>query len=216
MEVAIFDIDNTLIKGSTTFLAANALSLAGLVDLRKIPYALYQELQFRLTKTEPNTDRLKEKILRSIDGVELKKIEKVFEMTSNAVLLRINKKVLEMVNYHKIEGREVWLATAGPLFIAQRLVDKLGLDQAFGTDVRVKNGRCTSELIDGLNHGERKAANIKRKLTELNITDEGVYAYSDSKNDIPLLELAKHSTVVNPNKELHKIAKNRGWDILRA
>jgi len=214
MSIAIFDIDNTLVRGSTAFPAVKALARAGLIESKGLYGAVFEQLRFRVTATEPELAQLRSRALAAIRGVSVLKIDEVLDSVAERLVSKaVFPGSLNLIRSHLEMGDEVWLATAGPARLANMIAQRLGAHGAIGSEVEVENGRCTGALAGPFLHGEEKAAAVAR-LVEARCLDRAeIHAYSDSFRDLPMLMLASVPNVVNPDSKLRRFAETRNWPI---
>src|SRR5207248_6743239 len=114
---------------------------------------------------------------------------------------------------HLAAGQRVWLVTATPVELASIIAQRLGLTGALGTVAESVNGEYTGRLVGGLLHGPAKAAAIKALAVREGLDLSRCSAYSDSSNDIPMLELVGHPAAVNPDSDLRAQARAQGWPV---
>jgi phosphoserine phosphatase len=107
----------------------------------------------------------------------------------------------------------VWLVTATPVELANILARRLGLTGALGTVAETSDGVYTGRLVGGLLHGEAKAAAVRALAEREGLDLSRSSAYSDSSNDLPMLELVGHPHVVNPDGDLLKQARSQDWPV---
>ncbi len=120
---------------------------------------------------------------------------------------------LELAREHLRQGHEVWLITATPQIMAQVIADELGFTGALGTVIESVDGKFTGELVGSLMHGEHKATEASRLAAEKGAALEDCWAYSDSRNDIPLLSVVGNRVVINPDSALALHAADLGWPV---
>ena len=114
---------------------------------------------------------------------------------------------------HLDRGERVWLVTAAPIEIANVIARRLGLTGALGTVAEHVDGVYTGELVGEMLHGEGKAVAVRTIAEREGLDLERCSAYSDSSNDLPMLELVGHPCAVNPDAKLRAHAKAHGWRI---
>ena len=122
---------------------------------------------------------------------------------------------VELTQEHISKGHEVWLVSATPWEIGDLIARKLGLTGALGTRIRAVDGIYTGELDGAVMHHEHKAEAAKALAVRAGADLADSWAYSDSRNDIPLLELVGNPVVVNPDAILAHHAHSHDWPILR-
>lgn len=214
MTAAVFDIDNTLIRGSVLAPAGVALARSGIIDVRNLARVAWRQGWFRITGTEPRLGTIRTQALDAIRGIHAAHIEAVLDEVARKILAEsTHRRSIELLQQHLRAGHEVWLATAGPGALARRLAELLGAHGAIGTEVRVVNGVCTGELDGHVLHGRRKADAVAELAANRGWDLTQVHAYSDSVNDLPLLNLVGRPAVVNPDRRLARHAGAVNWPV---
>jgi phosphoserine phosphatase len=130
------------------------------------------------------------------------------------VLPRVYENIVAVVDDHRERGNLTFLVTAAPVELASTIADELEMTGAIGTVSEVDaDGFYTGRLVGGIMHGPEKAKAVAEKAAEYGIDLVECHAYSDSINDLPLLEAVGYPHAVNPERELHRIALVRGWPV---
>jgi phosphoserine phosphatase len=120
----------------------------------------------------------------------------------------------KVIEGHRSRGDLTFLVTAAPIELAQTVAEALGMDGAVATVSEVdEDGYYTGRLVGGVMHGPAKAKAVAEVAAERGVTLAECAAYSDSINDLPLLESVGNPHAVNPEAELKRIASARGWPI---
>jgi len=114
---------------------------------------------------------------------------------------------------HLDQGQRVWLVTAAPIEIAQIIARRLGLTGAMGTVAEHVDGVYTGGLIGDLLHGPAKAEAIRALAAREGLDLSLCSAYSDSANDLPMLELVGDPCAINPDAKLRAHARAEGWRV---
>lgn len=212
--LAVFDIDNTIIRGSTIFELGLEFRKNNLVSLRDAYSMFYNNIRYRLLSYENNTSEIKERTLNIIKGVPIVEIEAMIDNVIDRVINnKIYKKSLNLIEEHKTSSDTIYLATAGPKYIATKLSNCLGLSGAIGTEIEIKDGICTGNLIGTVKHGLEKAKAIRELIVNNSYENKTLYCYSDSIKDLPMLKASNVPNAVNPDKKLRKIAESNNWSI---
>jgi len=136
------------------------------------------------------------------------------EIAEEQILPRVYADIAHVIRQHADAGDETWLMTAAPQELAQVVASALGMTGARGTIAGIDDaGRYTGELVGDIAHGPAKAKIAEELATTREIDMRESSAYSDSINDLPLLESVGHPHAVNPDHQLRRIARARGWPI---
>jgi HAD superfamily hydrolase (TIGR01490 family) len=213
---AFFDVDNTLLRGASIYHFARGLAarkLFGPTDLARITLS---QIAFRLRGVEDpgHIDAAREAALAFVAGHRVDDIvtlgEEIYDET---IADRIWAGTRDLTRRHLLAGERVWLVTATPVELATILARRLGLTGALGTVAETADGVYTGRLVGGLLHGPAKAAAIVSLAAREGLDLSRCSAYSDSANDLPMLELVGHPSVVNPDAELLRTARSRGWPV---
>jgi HAD superfamily hydrolase (TIGR01490 family) len=211
---AFFDLDNTLVKGSSLFLLAKGLIDSGLLNKSQLRPLAIQNLRYIYSKTERTLfmDKLIPKALHLLQGTDPAEFERVCEQIVEDFLPnKVYKSVVGFVNQHHQGGIDTWIVTASPLEIARIVAQKLQMTGALGTLCEIKNGVYSGKLASPVLHGATKAAAVKSLSTKENYELSSSYAYSDSLSDLPLLALVGTPVVINPNNHLFDLAAKNKW-----
>mgnify|MGYP006288770893 FL=1 len=107
----------------------------------------------------------------------------------------------------------MWLVSAGPIELAEIIAQRLGLTGAIATVSEIIHGEYTGHLKSEPMHGPQKAIAIRELAEQRGIDLEHSFAYSDSKNDVPLLSAVGNPIAINPDSELRDIAIRSGWPV---
>lgn len=214
---AFFDCDKTLIPGSSLYLLARGLYERDFVRVRDLLRWAWGQFAFRALGTERMgiTDDIQSKALEMVKGRHRDELIALGrEVAEERILPRVYADVAREIEHHHAAGDETWLVTAAPVELAQVIAQGLGMTGALGTRSEIDDaGYYTGRLIGGLLHGPEKAKAAEQLAGERGFDLAECAAYSDSKNDLPLLELVGHAHAVNPDHELRRIARTRGWPI---
>lgn len=214
---AFFDLDRTLMQGSSAFQFGRAAFKAGLLSRRQLVADGWANVMFRLRgSSDEDTHALRDRISASLAGTRVRDLERLGPDVLARVLPRIYPQVLGIAHQHQDAGRRAYITTAASQDLAQILAHVLVLDGGIGSEFSeavdgVYTGRPTGLFI----YGEGKARAIEALAAREGIDLAASYAYTDSASDLPMLRLVGHPVVVNPDRELLRIARQQGWEVLR-
>jgi HAD superfamily hydrolase (TIGR01490 family) len=217
IEAAFFDVDNTLVCGSSSILFGKVAFTGGTIKRRDIWRFAFEQMMF-IRRGEKNSKMadIQDRALSLTKGHSVDEllglIDVVFE---KEIKPRLWPQAVAAAQQHLAEGREVWLITAAPIELAEVIARHIGATGALGTLVGHKDGVLTGELVGDPLHGKSKRKAAKKLAKERHISLKRSYAYSDSVNDLPLLSLVGHPVAVNPDKQLKRYADAAGWEIVR-
>jgi HAD superfamily hydrolase (TIGR01490 family) len=214
---AFFDLDKTLMAGSSGMPFARVAMRHGIVSRRQLARWGIEHLRYRLRGT---TDERTTDVLRQardlISGVPARDLERMNPEVMAAVLPRVYPQMLEEVHTHQDEGRATFIVSAAGNGVVEPLAQVLGMDGGIGTRYEVDAGGAFTGRFDGpFVYGPGKVEAMRTFAASHEIDLAESFAYSDSISDLPMLEAVGHAVVVNPDPALAAIAKREGWQTMR-
>jgi HAD superfamily hydrolase (TIGR01490 family) len=213
---AFFDVDNTVMQGASIFHLARGLHRRDFFTSRDILRAAWQQLCFRVVGSEDPEHIASARAtgLAFIAGHSVAELEEIVEEIFDEHMAdKIWPGTRAIAQWHLDRGQRVWLVTAAPVEIAQVIARRLGLTGALGTISEHVDGIYTGHLVGEMLHGEGKAVAVREVVEREGLVAEHCFAYSDSRNDLPMLSLVGHPCAVNPDASLRAHAKAQGWRI---
>jgi HAD superfamily hydrolase (TIGR01490 family) len=216
IEAAFFDVDNTILRGSSSFLFGKAAFKRKFFSRRDFwNFAWHQARFIARGESAKTMNEIKDRALGLIANHHAKELTDLTdEVYDDYISPKLWPETVRLAQEHIAAGREVWLITATPLEIAEAIAHRLGLTGGLGTVVEQKDGILTGKLVGKPLHGKAKYKAMKHLAKERNISLKRSYAYSDSHNDLPMLTHVGHPVCVNPDKILKTHAQAAGWKIL--
>jgi len=213
---AFFDLDRTLMAGSSAFQFGRAAYRSGLVSRRYLARDAWENVVFRLSgSTDAGTDALRKRIGQMLDGLRVRDLQRLAPDVLAGVLPRLYPQMLAIAYEHQDAGRPIFICTAAAQEMAELMAIVLTFDGAVGSASEVVDGHYTGRAGGPFTYREGKAEAI-RELAQREGIDLGAsWAYSDSESDLPMLRLVGHPVAVNPDAELGRVARAEGWELLR-
>jgi HAD superfamily hydrolase (TIGR01490 family) len=213
---AFFDLDKTLIEGSSGVHFARAAYRSGVIGRRQLLTDLWANVVFRLRgSTDAASEKIRQRVLDSIAGTEVKELQRLGPEILAGVLPRIYPDVLREAYDHQDAGRPAFIVTAASQEMAELMAHVLVLDGGIGTRSEIKDGVYTGRPDGPFTYRSGKAEAIRMVAEEHAIDLSASYAYSDSESDLPMLSAVGHPVAVNPDSELERVARENGWRIMR-
>ncbi len=213
---AFFDLDRTLVAGSSGIYWARAAVDAGIISRRQMARLVGANVKFRLRgSTDESTDAIRERLSELVAGRDAMELRRMMPEVLAGVLPRLYPQMLQIAYDHQDAGRKVYIATASSQIVAEMLSDVLGFDGGIGAIPEIIDGRMTGRDSDVFPYREGKAQRITELAQREGIDLAASYGYSDSESDLPMLRLVGHAVAVNPDSELEAIAAEEGWDVMR-
>jgi HAD superfamily hydrolase (TIGR01490 family) len=213
---AFFDLDRTLMAGSSGLYWARAARGAGLLTRRRIARYGWENVKFRLRgSTDQATDRVRREVGEMIAGQRVVDLQRLAPRVLAGVLPRLYSQMLEVAYAHQDAGRPVYICTAASQEMAEMLAHVLGFDGALGARSEVVDGRYTGRAAGPFTYREGKAEAMRDMAKTEGLDLAASYAYSDSESDLPMLRAVGHPVVVNPDSELRRVAREEDWEVMR-
>jgi HAD superfamily hydrolase (TIGR01490 family) len=215
MEAAFFDLDKTVIARASMVAFGRPMLAAGFINRWLLLRALWSQLVFHyFGADEERMRKFRESALRITRGWDRAKISAlVRETLVDVIEPLVYDEALELIEAHRRAGRRVFIVSASPEEIVVPLAGFLGVDGAIATRARVdEHGRYTGE-VDFYSYGPFKADAMREIAAREGLDLGSSFAYSDSITDLPMLEAVGHPVAVNPDRDLARIARERGWEI---
>jgi len=213
---AFFDVDNTLIRGSTIYFLGRGMYQRGYFTKKDISRFVLANLRFRLTGKENKEEiaRYQDSATDFIGGHNVKDIEAIAqEIYDEFVSPAMWQGTIDIAQSHIADGVEVYLVTAAPEDMATLIAKRLGLTGAIGSKAEICDGLYTGKMNGPLLHGKEKAIAVRELAAKNEFDLEECFAYSDSNNDLPLLQCVGHPSAINPDALLGLRAMAEGWPI---
>lgn len=217
MQLAIFDLDNTLLNGDSDYNWSLFLIEHGVLDsdLYKerneqffkeyqsgnLDVIAYCEFQFKTLKDNPR------ELLDELRSDYVKKI----------INPMITKEAKDLVESHRKENHKLLIITATNSYITRPIADLFGIEDLIGTDLEELNGEFTGKVSGLPSFQEGKIIRLNSWLEKRGLIFEELektFFYSDSMNDIPLLEKVSNPVAANPDEILEKKATKENWPII--
>ena len=213
---AFFDLDKTLMAGSSGLHWARAARGAGLLSRRRMARYAWQNVRFRLQgSTDAATDQVKAEVADMIRGRRVVDFKRMTPKVLAGILPRLYPQMLDVAYAHQDAGRPVYIVTAASQEMAEMMAHVLGFDGAIGARSEIVDGIYTGRAGGPFTYREGKAAAV-RELADAERYDLSCsYAYSDSESDLPMLRAVGHPVAVNPDPELLRVARSERWDVMR-
>lgn len=214
MPLAIFDLDNTLIAGDSDHGWGEFLVAHDIVDadyyrqMNDQFYRDYQQgkldmnayLEFSLAplgKLDPHA-------LSTLHRQFMQEVIKPLWLTKAEALLQ----------QHRDRGDVLMVITSTNRFVVEPICDKLGVDHLIATELEQQNNCYTGRVSGVPSYKEGKVVRLNSWLESNNTSMKDSSFYSDSINDLPLLEVVDRPVAVDPCEQLRAVATERGWPII--
>jgi HAD superfamily hydrolase (TIGR01490 family) len=214
---AFFDLDRTLMAGSSGMHFARAAYGSGLVRRRQLMRWGVEHVHFRLRgSTDERTAQLLSQVKELLEGVPTRDIQRLAPGLLAGVLPRIYPQMLDEVRSHQDANRPTFIVSAAGNDLVEVLAGVLGMEGGIGTRYEVDRGGNFTGRLDGpFVYGDGKVEAMREFALAHGIDLAASYAYSDSLSDLPMLRAVGNPVAVNPDPPLAEIARAEEWQTLR-
>lgn len=214
---AFFDLDRTLMAGSSAMHFGRAAYRSGMVRRRQLAAWGLDHLRFRLRgSTDETTQTLLAVVKDLLAGVPEKEMARMAPDLLAGVLPRIYPQMMDEVHVHQDAGRPAFIVSAAGNQLVELLARVLGFEGGIGTRYEVApDGTLTGDIEGPFIYGEGKVEAMQGFAVDHDIDLGESWAYSDSVSDLPMLRAVANPVAVNPDAELAAVAQREGWRIMR-
>ena len=213
MKFIIFDLDDTMLCGDCEAGWINFLVSKGLMDIEKLTSKLNQfDLDYH--QGTLNFDEYSTYIQEPLKNLDISTVEKLVE---EFIKKNIDNLTDDLTNYLLKEAKSaenVLIASGSHDFLVKGFAEYFNIESSIGTPVEIKKDVFTGRLSGEPTFSDGKVKAVKNWCYENDLKIEDSIFYSDSINDLPMLEACGEPVVVNPDNNLRKIALNRSYKIL--
>ncbi len=215
--LALFDLDNTLLAGDSDYSWSLFLINEGLLDAK-----MHHERneQFYLDYKNGNLDIIKflafqlkplsQHPVKFLDELHLKFMDQVIRPM-------MTQKAQALIDTHKAQGDLCLIITATNSFVTKPIANAYGIEHLIGTDPEMVGGAYTGGVTGVPSFQEGKVTRINQWLAARGQTlsdFEKSYFYSDSHNDLPLMKLVTHPVAVDADDTLTQYAQEQAWPLI--
>ena len=215
MSLAIFDLDNTLLRGDSDHAWGEFLVEQGVVDRERFTSENNRYYAAYLAGTLDIYEFLEQHQLRPLaehDRATLERWRTEFLRTKIAPL--ISPAARALVEQHRARGDTLLIITATNSFITTPIAAAFGISHLIATEPEELNGQFTGKVAGVPSYREGKVERLSEWLLDRRESLDGSWFYSDSHNDLPLLNLVEHPVAVNADETLADYARTRGWTMI--
>jgi HAD superfamily hydrolase (TIGR01490 family) len=217
--IAFFDVDKTIIRGYSGFFTTIALIREGILKKRRLPTALFYRIVSPLIHEGKNAplEKLYQIAIDDMAGHTLDEILKVGrDCFERWIRPRVYEEAVAKVEEHRGRGDLVYLVTSGPYMAIRILAEFLGTTGYYSAGPVIdSSGVLTRELRRPIYYREGKLVAAREAIERHGVRWEDCYFYTDSIDDLFVLEKVGHPRLVNPDKKLLKVGLERNWPVLR-
>jgi HAD superfamily hydrolase (TIGR01490 family) len=214
---AFFDLDKTLMAGSSGMVFARVANRHGFVPRSQLARWGLDHVRYRLRgMSDEQTSAVVDVAKKVFAEIPEREIERMAPELLAGILPRIYPQMLDEVHRHQDEGRATFIVSAAGNDLVKTLAAVLGMEGGIGTRWAVgADGMYTGEMDGPFVYGKGKVEAMRRFAEKHEIDMDASYAYSDSVSDLPMLRSVGNAVVVNPDANLLEIARQEDWQVMR-
>jgi len=214
VSLAIFDLDNTLLSIDSDHAWGEFLLEQGAVD----PVAYREANERFMADYNAGTLDMAAFLEMALKPLADNSPEQLAAWHQQFMASKIEPHILpkaeELLARHRTKGDTLLIITATNRFITGPIAERLGVDDLIAVEPEMIDGRYTGR-VDGVpSYREGKVTRLQAWLEAQDLTMDGAWFYSDSHNDLPLLEKVDHPVAVDPDDTLRQVAEERNWRIM--
>ncbi|QAU53293.1 Phosphoserine phosphatase [Corynebacterium pelargi] len=211
---ALFDLDKTIIATSSALAYGKEFLQSGLISPADALQMSVSKASYMLGgHNAQQLDATRDKLSKLIIGWEEAQIREIASETMHSIIRpTIYSEARALIEEHKAQGHEVVIISASAKILVEPIARELGIEHVIASELEVVEGKFTGELLFYCK-GEAKAEALAARAQARHYDLSRCFAYSDSVTDVPMLQAVGHPVVVNPDRQLRKIATDRGWKI---
>jgi len=211
---AFFDLDQTLLAGFSATSFVRERLVTGRMSPQELGTTFYGALSFALGRT--GFSALMTATTAAYRGLAESMLEEVGEEVFVKHLAKqIYPEARALVEAHQEAGHTVAIISSATRYQAEPLARDMGIEHVLCTELEVEEGLFTGEVVRPTCYGEGKAIAGRVLAAREGLDLEESYFYTDSHEDLPLLEAIGRPRPLNPNRQLAQIAKERQWPVRR-
>ncbi|MEZ5435906.1 MAG: HAD family hydrolase [Pseudomonadales bacterium] len=214
MTLAIFDLDNTLLNGDSDHAWGEFIADLGVVDAatyRQQNDAFYNDY----CRGELDIFAYQRFVLGVLVGKPLEELARWHaQFMREKIAGMILPKAEALIAQHHAQGHTLMIITATNAFITAPIAKRLGIDLLLATEPELRDGFYTGDITGTPCYREGKVERLNAWLQKNNRTLEGSFFYSDSHNDLPLLQKVDKPVAVDPDEKLKAFAEENGWPVM--
>jgi len=210
--IALFDLDNTILVGTSGVLYLRYLLRTPEAKWSKKLSASLQAARYRFALLDYVAVSVK--MVQSVSNSSEEAARQVYQHFFDEVLAgRIAPRAAARIAEHQAQGHRVAILSAATNYVVEPVAAALGLEDVLCTRLEVVDGLFTGRVVEPACYGPGKVFYAREYAREHGSDLSSAYFYSDSDVDLPLLELVGHPVAVNPDRRLTRVARERGWPI---
>lgn len=212
---AFFDLDRTLISGSSAFVLAIAAWRGKLVPTHQFARDAASAVAFKFAgASDDKSTGVRDRILGAVKNIRVDDLVALNTDIVPKLMEKLRPEARHLLDQHRQAGRATYIVSASPIELVEPLAKALGMTAGIGTRSEIVDGVYTGELAGPFCYGQGKVEAIVELARWEGFDLAQCFAYSDSASDLPMLQAVGHPVAVNPDTKLERVAGLHGWPIV--
>jgi HAD superfamily hydrolase (TIGR01490 family) len=207
-----FDVDRTIIRGSSGVLFLMRGARLGVFPVSTLAYIPFFFLQYSAGRLRADSREWHFPVLA---GRSFRELEEVSRSAFRRMKTLVYPQARALIEDLRARGRTVVLATSSLDLIVRPLAEHLGIEEVIATTLEFEGDRCTGRFVEHPLFKDKKREKVYDFIRSRGAGWQDCSFYTDSVHDIALLESVADPVAVNPDRRLRRIAKRRGWRIVK-
>ncbi|MEX2505110.1 MAG: HAD-IB family hydrolase [Egicoccus sp.] len=214
-EAAFFDLDKTIIAGSSTLVMGRTLMKDGLISPTTVVKSLYAQVVFQLVGADhEKMEQMRHVALELTRGWEAERVRRLVRETMETVIAPLAyAEALDLIAEHQRAGRDVWIISSSGEEIVEPFAEFLRVRDVIATRSGIDDSGCYDGTLEFYAYAGAKATAIRQVAETRGYDLSNSYAYSDSITDLPMLTTVGNPVAVNPDRELRAAATAMTWSV---
>ncbi|PVG82414.1 HAD-IB family hydrolase [Nocardioides gansuensis] len=212
---AFFDLDKTIIAKSSALAFSRPFQAGGLISRRAMLRSVYAQFVYLVGGADHDQmEKMRAFMSQLTAGWDVATVREIVADTlHNIVDPLVYDEAVSLIEEHHLAGRDVVIVSTSGAEVVGPIGEMLGADRVVATRMEIVDGHYTGD-IEYYAYAQEKARAIEDLARTVGYDLGQCYAYSDSITDVHMLEVVGHPHAVNPDKELRRVALERGWPVL--
>lgn len=213
--LAVFDLDHTLLNGDSSQLWSEEMVRLGWIERLDEFQAQHRQLMDTYAHGNLDMETYLALNLSPLVGKTYQEVAITAEsFVKNHLIDRIYQQGLDLVRRLRIDGHHLLMISASESFLVEPLAQVMGFDGVIGIEPELDDGRFTGKPVLPMSYQAGKIHHCHQYAQQMDMKEWPLSFYSDSHNDLPLLNIVDLPVAVNPNKHLEEVAKAQNWSVI--
>ena len=212
---AFFDLDKTIIAGSSTLVMGRTLMKDGLISPTTVVKSLYAQVVYQLVGADhEKMEQMRHAAIELTKGWEAERVRRLVRETMETVIAPLAyAEAIDLIGDHQQAGRDVWIISSSGEEIVEPFAEFLRVRDVIATRSGIDDAGCYDGTLEFYAYAGAKATAIRQVADVRGYDLDACFAYSDSITDLPMLSVVGHPVAVNPDRELRAAATAMSWTV---